>query len=71
KYRNREEVSEVREKRDPIDHFGQRLVKNGVVSENDLKMIDKDVRAIITQAADFATESPEPSSDELYTDVLA
>jgi pyruvate dehydrogenase E1 component subunit alpha len=71
KYRTREEVSEVREKRDPIDHFGQKLVKNGVVSEDDLKMIDKDVRAIITEAAEFATESPEPGLDELYTDVLA
>jgi len=71
KYRTREEVSEVREKRDPIEHFGQKLVKNGVVSEDDLKMIDKDVRAIVTQAAEFATESPEPGLGELYTDVLA
>jgi pyruvate dehydrogenase E1 component alpha subunit len=71
KYRTREEVSEVREKRDPIDHFGQKLVKSGVVSEDDLKMIDKDVRAIITEAAEFATESPEPGLAELYTDVLA
>jgi pyruvate dehydrogenase E1 component alpha subunit len=71
KYRTREEVTEVREKRDPIEHFGQKLVKSGVMSENDLKMIDKDVRAIVTQAADFATESPEPSLDELYMDILA
>ncbi len=71
KYRTREEVSEVREKRDPIDHFGQKLVKSGIVTEDDLKMIDKDVRAIITEAAEFATESPEPGLDELYTDVLA
>jgi pyruvate dehydrogenase E1 component alpha subunit len=71
KYRSREEVTEVREKRDPIEHFGQKLVKNGVASEDDLKMIDKDVRAVVTQAAEFATESPEPGPAELYTDVLA
>src|ERR1700744_977731 len=71
KYRSREEVSEVREKRDPIDHFGQKLVKDGVVTEDDLKMIDKDVRAVVTVAAEFATESPEPGLAELYTDVLA
>jgi pyruvate dehydrogenase E1 component alpha subunit len=71
KYRTREEVTEVREKRDPIEHFGQRLVKNGVASEDDLKMIDKDVRALVTRAAEFATESPEPGLAELYTDVLA
>src|ERR1700744_4083440 len=71
KYRTREEVTEVREKRDPIDHFGQKLVKDGVVTEDDLKMIDKDVRAVVTVAAEFATESPEPGLAELYTDVLA
>src|ERR1700685_3924907 len=71
KYRTREEVTEVREKRDPIEHFGQKLVKNGVMSEDDLKMLDKDVRAIVTQAAGFCTESPEPGTAELYTDVLA
>ncbi|MGH6828412.1 MAG: pyruvate dehydrogenase (acetyl-transferring) E1 component subunit alpha [Rhizomicrobium sp.] len=71
KYRTREEVTEVREKRDPIEHFGQKLVANAVVSENDLKMMDKDVRAVIARAAEFATESPEPAPGELYTDVLA
>src|ERR1700742_2554680 len=71
KYRSKEEVTEVREKRDPIDHFGQKLVKDGVVTEDDLKMIDKDVRAVVTVAAEFATESPEPGLAELYTDVLA
>ena len=37
KYRTREEVTEVREKRDPIEHFGQKLVTRGVVNEDDLK----------------------------------
>ncbi|HSS14561.1 MAG TPA: pyruvate dehydrogenase (acetyl-transferring) E1 component subunit alpha [Rhizomicrobium sp.] len=71
KYRSKEELTEMREKRDPIDHFGQKLVKDGVVTEDDLKMIDKDVRAVVTVAAEFATESPEPGVEELYTDVYA
>jgi pyruvate dehydrogenase E1 component alpha subunit len=70
KYRTREEVQDVREKRDPIDHFGQRLVKMGVCSEDDLKAFDKDVRNIINHAVEFATESPEPAPEELWTDVL-
>jgi pyruvate dehydrogenase E1 component alpha subunit len=70
KYRTREEVQEVREKHDPIDTFGQRLVQAGVVKDEDLKTFDKDVRQIINRAAEFASESPEPSPDELYTDVL-
>src|SRR4029077_13262446 len=70
KYRTREEVQEVREKHDPIDTFGQRLIRAGLAKEDDLKMFDKDVRQTINRAAEFASESPEPAPEELYTDVL-
>jgi pyruvate dehydrogenase E1 component alpha subunit len=42
----------------------------GVVKEDDLKAFDRDVRQTISRAAEFATESPEPAPEELYTDVL-
>jgi pyruvate dehydrogenase E1 component alpha subunit len=71
KYRTREEVQEVREKRDPIEHFGQRLVQRGFAREDELKAIDKEIRQIVNTAAEFGTESDEPSPDELYTDVYA
>jgi pyruvate dehydrogenase E1 component alpha subunit len=71
KYRTREEVTEVREKRDPIDHFGKKLVEGGVVTEDDLKSIDQAIKARVVAAAEFATESPEPGAKELYTDVYA
>jgi pyruvate dehydrogenase E1 component alpha subunit len=71
KYRTREEVQSVREKRDPIEHYGQKLVQRAAASEDDLKAIDKEIRAIVNIAAEFATESPEPAPEELYTDVLA
>ncbi|HEY4113786.1 MAG TPA: pyruvate dehydrogenase (acetyl-transferring) E1 component subunit alpha [Rhizomicrobium sp.] len=71
KYRTREEVQEVREKRDPIEHFGQRLVAQGLAREDELKALDKDIRQIVNTAAEFATESPEPAPEELYTDVYA
>jgi pyruvate dehydrogenase E1 component alpha subunit len=71
KYRTREEVNEVREKRDPIEHMGQKLIAQKLASEDELKAIDKDIRQIVNHAAEFATESPEPDASELYTDVLA
>jgi pyruvate dehydrogenase E1 component alpha subunit len=71
KYRTREEVQSVREKRDPIEQFGQKLIQRGVAGEDDLKAIDKEIRAIVNTAAEFATESPEPDASALYTDVLA
>jgi len=70
KYRTREEVQNVRERRDPIEHYGQKLIARGQAREEELKTIDKNVRAAVNLAAEFATESPEPAPAELYTDVL-
>ena len=71
KYRTREEVQEVREKRDPIEHYGAKLTERGIIKDDDLKAMDKDIRSIVNTAAEFASESPEPAPEELYTDVLA
>jgi pyruvate dehydrogenase E1 component alpha subunit len=71
KYRTREEVTAVREKRDPIEHLGQRLIAQKLATEEDLKAIDKEIRSVINASAEFATESPEPDPAELYTDILA
>src|ERR1700754_3692916 len=60
KYRSKEEVAEVREKRDPIEHFGKKLIERGVVNEEDLKQMDAAVKAQVIASAEFATESPEP-----------
>ncbi|MCE2510324.1 MAG: pyruvate dehydrogenase (acetyl-transferring) E1 component subunit alpha [Alphaproteobacteria bacterium] len=70
KYRSREEVAKIREKRDPIDHLSKELLSNSKVKEEDLKAIDREVKAIVAEAADFAQESPEPDPDELFTNVL-
>ena len=71
KYRTRDEVQAVREKRDPIEHFGQKLIARGISGEDDLKAVDRETRQIVNHAAEYATESPEPDPAELYTDVLA
>ncbi|MFD0987217.1 pyruvate dehydrogenase (acetyl-transferring) E1 component subunit alpha [Methyloligella solikamskensis] len=70
KYRTREEVKDVREHHDPIDLVGKRLMEAGVATEEDLKKIDKEIRAVVNEAAEFAMEDPEPDPDELWTDVL-
>jgi pyruvate dehydrogenase E1 component alpha subunit len=70
KYRTREEVQEIREKRDPIETLAQRLMREGIVREDELKAIDKEVREIVNHAAEFATDSAEPAPAELYTDIL-
>jgi pyruvate dehydrogenase E1 component alpha subunit len=69
KYRSRDEVQAVRDKSDPIDHLKKELEAAGV-SEDQLKAMEKDVKAIVLEAADFAEQMPEPDAGELYTDVL-
>jgi len=69
RYRTREEVQDVREHNDPIDHAAKALEKLGV-KEEELKAIDKEIKDIVVEAAKFAEEAPEPEPKELYTDVL-
>jgi pyruvate dehydrogenase E1 component alpha subunit len=69
KYRSREEVQEMREKHDPIDHAKDEMLKRGM-TEDQIKAIDKRLRAVVTEAADFAENSPEPDLAELATDIL-
>ncbi len=69
KYRTREEVQEVREHKDPIDGAKNELLKRGI-AEAVLKDMEKQVRASVSEAADFAENSPEPEVAELYTDIL-
>ncbi len=71
KYRDKEEVSKVRKESDPIDNLRDKIVAQKAADEEALKEIDKDVKAIVTAAAEFAQQSPEPDPSELYTDILA
>ena len=70
KYRSKEEVSNVRENQDPIERLKARLLAENLMDEAGLKDIDRSVKAIVSEAATFAQESPEPDPAELYTDVL-
>ena len=70
KYRSRDEVTKTREERDPIEAVKARLLKEKWASEDELKEIDKEIKAHVKEAAEFATESPEPDPSELWTDVL-
>ncbi|KMW56597.1 Pyruvate dehydrogenase E1 component alpha subunit [Candidatus Rhodobacter oscarellae] len=71
KYRTREEVQKMREERDPIEGVRQMLLTGNHATEDDLKAIDKDIKAVVNEAAEFSKESPEPALDELYTDIYA
>ncbi|MEL6990704.1 MAG: pyruvate dehydrogenase (acetyl-transferring) E1 component subunit alpha [Pseudomonadota bacterium] len=71
KYRTREEVQKVREEKDAIEHVRDLLLAGKHAAEDDLKAIDKEIKARVNAAADFAKESPEPAIEELWTDIYA
>ncbi|WP_139413075.1 pyruvate dehydrogenase (acetyl-transferring) E1 component subunit alpha [Bartonella mastomydis] len=70
KYRSKEEVQKIKEEHDPIDQVKSRILKQNWASEDDLKSIEKEVRTIVADAADFAQSDQEPDASELYTDIL-
>jgi pyruvate dehydrogenase E1 component alpha subunit len=71
KYRSKEEVDKFRTGHDPIEQVRQRLIAKKWATEDALKKIDQEVRAIVNEAAEFATHDSEPDPSELYTDVYA
>jgi pyruvate dehydrogenase E1 component subunit alpha len=71
KYRTREEVQKVRETQDAIEHVRELILQGKHAGEDELKAIDKEIKAIVSEAADFARESPEPALEELWTDIYA
>jgi len=71
KYRTREEVQKMREERDPIEAVRAMLLQGKHASEDDLKAIDKEIKEIVNASAEFSKTSPEPSLDELWTDIYA
>ncbi|WP_026014791.1 pyruvate dehydrogenase (acetyl-transferring) E1 component subunit alpha [Chelatococcus sp. GW1] len=70
KYRSKDEVPRMREEHDPIEQVRRRLIDQWKLSEDELKAVDAKVREIVNEAAEFATNDPEPDVSELYTDIL-
>ncbi|MEE8388831.1 MAG: pyruvate dehydrogenase (acetyl-transferring) E1 component subunit alpha [Acidiferrobacterales bacterium] len=69
-YRTREEEAEW-EKRDPIKVYSARLKEAGLVTDADIKAMEKDIdNEIENDIIKFAEESPEPPVEELTRYVL-
>jgi pyruvate dehydrogenase E1 component alpha subunit len=71
KYRTREEVEKIKTEKDCIEHVRDLLTQGGLASDEELKAIDKEIKALVNEAAEFSKESPEPPLSELWTDIYA
>jgi pyruvate dehydrogenase E1 component alpha subunit len=69
KYRTKEEVEEYKE-RDPINHVRDIILDKKYATEDDLKVIEKKIKAKIAEVEEFATTEPLPAEDELFTDIF-
>ncbi len=67
-YRSKEEVDKYKQK-DPIAVIKKMILDNSYASEDQIKEIEQKVKATIASVAEFATNEPLPSEDELFTDI--
>lgn len=68
-YRTRDEVQEVRQRRDPITSFKDKLITANLATSEELKNIETDCRKEVDEAVVHAKADPEIGIEELYTDV--
>ncbi len=70
KYRSKEEVEQKRAEHDPIEQLRGVILEKGFATEENFKNIEREIKEIVSQSADFAQSSPEPDPSELWTDIL-
>ncbi|MBA2627516.1 MAG: pyruvate dehydrogenase (acetyl-transferring) E1 component subunit alpha, partial [Gemmatimonadales bacterium] len=69
-YRTKEEVEEQR-KRDPIAVWSKQLIADGVMTEDAIRDMDRQVVEEVDDAYRFADEAPDPEPEALFRDVDA
>ena len=70
-YRSREEVSGVRQARDPVQRVKQWLLELGGATDEEVKTLEQKVRREIDQAVEEAKAEAPPPSSELTRDIHA
>ncbi|CAG5040912.1 unnamed protein product [Parnassius apollo] len=68
-YRTRDEVQEVRQTRDPITSFKEKIISRELVTPDQLKEIDTKVRKEVDEATKQSKTEPEVGTEELSGDV--
>ena len=69
KYRTKEEVDEYKQ-RDPIQLVLSTILKNKYATKEEIAAIDQRVNDKVEASVKFAEESPWPSDDEVFKDIV-
>ena len=56
---------------EPEDWILSEMNQHTVVKSRLNSAVDSEIKAVVTEASDFALDSPEPNIEELWTDVYA
>ena len=68
-YRTRDEVREVRDQSDPIESLKNLMIENNYLTEDDFQVLNTEIKQMVDQSAQFASDSPLPDPSELFIDV--
>jgi len=68
-YRTRDDVNAVRKTKDPIDLSKKRILDAGFATKEEIKALEKEVRAIVQEAVDFSVQDDEVGYDEMFSDI--
>lgn len=71
KYRTKDEEKDWMTNRDGIKLFKERLLNEGICSNEDIIEVEEKVKKVLSEAIEFAENSPEPSLSSLEEDVFA
>ena len=69
-YREREEVERWRQQ-DPIERVKRAIMEQGAMTAEEISQLEQQIEAQVDEAVEFAKSSPEPTPDQLMTDIYA
>lgn len=69
-YREKQEVDQWRAQ-DPIERLRAALLARGALTQEQAGAIEQEVAAAVEEAVEFAQRSPDPTTDQLMTDIYA
>lgn len=70
-YRTRDEIQEVRQTRDPISSFKDKIITAGLVTADEIKKMDGEIKKEVDEATKTAKADTEIGLPELTTDVYS
>lgn len=68
-YRTREEIQEVRQTRDPITSFKDKIISSELASSEEIKKLEQEVKAEVDAAESVAKTAKEIPLEEMYADI--